>query len=299
MSAPSGASDGSRHRGYISIQAGDPSSINFLASMGWHLKSDPELFNYQGDVIINDDFVVARYSHGPGVVEYRAPDDLPKGNRIMIHACISGSETLHATTGSAVLKPLSVIRVMPEEFTGSECETGATSMFVIYRTPDANKQRDMLVGESNAVYLRVLHAAASSLLVDAPASPKPGFTHIQRGLEELTKAVAVGAELNASANLDALAKVYARGLALIRSTAINSEVGVESIARDLGISRSYLLRAFRVHGSSPSMALRTERLSVAKRLISEGADKVNAASKSGFGSERNLRRALNGDAKAQ
>lgn len=299
MSTQAGTGDGSRHRGYISIQAGDPRSIDFLASMGWHLKSDPQLFNYQGDVVINDDFVIARYSHGPGVVEYSPPDDLPKGNRIMIHACISGSETLHTTTGSGVLKPLSVIRVMPEEFTGSECETGATSMFVIYRTTDASKHRDMLVGQSDIVHLKVLNAAAASLLQNVPEEPPMGFAHVQRGLEELAKAVAADTSISADSAHSALTRVYVRGLALIRSTAINIDTSVESVAFDLGVSRSYLLRAFKIQGTSPSSEIRRERLAIAKSLLSDGLRLDETAEKSGFGSVRNLKRALKTDVSLQ
>lgn len=299
MNASSGTGDESRHRGYISIQAGDPRSVDFLASMGWHLKTDPAVFAYQGDVIINDDFVVARYSHGPGVVEYRAPKDLPKGSRTMIHACLSGSETLHSTTGSAVVKPLSIIRIMPENFTGSECETTATSLFVIYRSADADKYQAMLAGESDEVYLRVLNAAASSLLHSIPDHPGPGFSQIQRGLEELAKAVAIGADLDSGVESDSLTTMYLRAMALIGSTATDETTTVESIAQGLEISRSYLLRAFKAQGTSPSREIRRERLVSAKRLLKEDANLVAAAAGSGFGSVRNLKRALSRDIELQ
>lgn len=293
MDTPSNSGDKTRHRGFITSRARDLTPDDILACLGLHLLTDPEIFDFHGDVVINDDFVVARYSHGPGIVEYRPPENLPKGNRIMIHACLSGSETLHTATGSAVLKPLSVTRVPPEEFTRSECEVAATSMFVIYRSPSAGMHSDMLVGQSNDVYLRILDAAAASLLQNPPDHPQPGLAQVQKGLEELANAVTVGADFDANfAHVDSLTKVYASGLELIRTTATSVDTSIESLARDLKVSRSYLLRAFKAHETSPSAELRRERLESAHNLLGDGASWDEAASGSGFGSVRNLKRAL-------
>ncbi|TSI14072.1 AraC family transcriptional regulator [Brevibacterium aurantiacum] len=296
MNAPSEAGDENRHRGYISIQAGDPQTLDFLAYMGWHLKSSRERFDYRGDIVINDDFVVGKYSHGSGVVEYCAPEDLHKADRVMVHVCLSGAGILHTSTGSVALAPLDVVRVPTGELKGFESEDGATSMFVIYGSPDVSRQQETLVGQSNEIDLGILNAAATSLLCNVPEQPSPGFTQVQRALEELAKAVAVGVDLGSDSDVDALTKVYVRGMALIGSMATDEKTTVESVAHDLGVSRSYLLRAFKTHGSSPSIELRQARLANAERLLREGAADLTAvAAQSGFSTVRKLKRALTTD----
>ncbi|TSI14908.1 helix-turn-helix domain-containing protein [Brevibacterium aurantiacum] len=282
-----------RHRGYTSAEAGVSETIAFLASMGWHLTSDPALLRFKGDAVLNDDFVVARYSHGPATFKYTPPKDLPTGNRIVLHACLAGMLTLQATTTSADLNPLDVAIVQPEEITGAECRSTTTCMFVIFRSAEARKHQEMLTGQSSEVYLRILKAATFALLQDPPKGLQPGFIQIQRGLEELAKATAVRADLRA--DTDSLNAVYRRGLALIGSMATDNNTSVESIAHDLHVSRSYLLRAFKAKGTTPSATLRNERLGNARRLLEEGSSTKEAAALSGFGSARNLTGALRAD----
>lgn len=292
MDASQDTDDLDRHRGYTSVGASPSKAIRFLTSMGFHLRSDQSTLNFKGDTVLNDDFVVARYSHDSAVFDYSPPPDQAFSNQLLLHVCLSGSIVLRSTTGSASLKPLDIALVQLEEFKGSECESSTAGMFIIYRSTEASKHYEMLAGPSNVVYLRILKAAAFSLLQDPPNQLQPGFTQLQRGLEEIAKATAIGAHLYTDADIDSLRKVYVRGLALIRSMATDATTSIESIAQDLQVSRSYLLRAFKAQGTSPSVELRKARLHVAKRLLEEGASAHEAATTSGLGSSRNLRRAL-------
>lgn len=285
----------SEHRGYRRLEAGDLEEMAFLAAMGFRLTSDPDLLNFAGDIVINDEFMIGRYRHDAATFEYFPPDNVPRGNRILLHACLEGELSLHTTTGSAELKPLDVVLVQPEELTGGECPTSTTCIFVVYRAAEANKHYEMLTGPSSEVYLRIFEAATSSLLQSPPEQLEPGFVQVQRGLEELAKATAIHSQLNPEISEAPLGRVYARAMALIRSIATDPDANIETIANDMQVSRSYLLRAFKVHKTTPSFELRSTRLNVAKQLLEDGLHINDVAMSSGFGSVRNLRRALQED----
>lgn len=292
MDASQDTDDLDRHRGYTSVGASPSKAIKFLAAMGFHLRSYQSTLNFKGDTVLNDDFVVARYSHDSAVFDYIPPPGQSSNNQLLLHVCLSGSIVLRSTTGSASLKPLDIALVQLEELRGAVCESSTAGMFIIYRSTEASKHYEMLAGPSNVVYLRILKAAAFSLLQDLPDRLQPGFTQIQRGLEEIAKATAIGAHLYTDADIDSLRKVYVRGLALIRSMATDGNTSIESVAQDLQVSRSYLLRAFKSQGTTPSVELRKARLHVAKRLLEDGTSTHEAAVTAGFGSPRNLKRAL-------
>lgn len=282
-------------RGYRRLEAGDLEEMAFLGSMGFRLTSRPSELNFAGDIVMNDEFLIGRYRHDAATFEYFLPDHAPRGNRILLLACLEGEVTMHSTTGSAELKPLDVVQLQPEELTGGECLTSTTCIFVVYRAAEANKHYEMLTGPSSEVYLRIFEAATSSLLQSPPEKLEPGFVQVQRGLEELAKATAIHSQLHPEVSDSPLGRVYTRGMALIRSMATDPDANIEMIANDMQVSRSYLLRAFKVHKTTPSYELRSARLSVAKQLLDDGLHMSDAAMSSGFGPVRNLRRALQED----
>lgn len=284
--------DRSRPKGYTSVGATRSEEIAFLASMGWHLKSDPDSLGLNGDIVVNDDFVVARYSHGPATFEYSAPEGPLHDDGVMLHACLRGELTLHSRSGAAHLKPLDVGVVQAGDLAGAECESSVTCMLISYRGPEAHEHSQLLAGRSSEAHLRILNAATSSLFQGPAEDLEPGFVQVQRGLEELAKATAIGSRLYPEPGDTSLRTVYVRGLALIGSVASDADATVESIAQDLQVSRSYLFKAFKDHGSTPSNELRQARMDVAKRHLESGSSLAEAAALSGFGSVRKLRRTL-------
>ncbi|MDN5585061.1 MAG: helix-turn-helix domain-containing protein [Brevibacterium sp.] len=285
-------SDRSRPKGYTSVGATRAEEVDFLASVGWHLKSDPESLGLSGDIVVTDDFVVARYSHGPAVFEYSAPEGPLHDDGVMLHACLRGELTLHSRTGVAHLKPFDVGVVQAGDFTGAECESAVTCMIVSFRGAEAHEHYRLLAGRSSEAHLRILNAATSSLFHGPADDLEPGFVQVQRGLEELAKATAIGSRLYPESREASLRTVYVRGVALIGTVASDADTTVESIARDLQVSRSYLFKAFKDQGSTPSYELRQARVDMAKRHLEGGSSLAEAAASSGFGSVRKLRRAL-------
>lgn len=89
-------------------------------------------------------------------------------------------------------------------------------------------------------------------------------------------------------------EVYADALEVIRRRAVDPAFGVGELADELGISRRHVGRVFSQWSSSPSAAIRQERIMLARASAAEAPDEAFAeiARRAGFPTARTLKAAL-------
>lgn len=142
---------------------------------------------------------------------------------------------------------------------------------------------------------RLLANTVTTLLNDVADPEEASFAAVQSALEFLASAVALeiapGEKVsNREATASALANLHARSERVIRQRAASPSFSVGALAEHLGVSPSYLARAYRGTGATPSERIRAVRLDLATDVPLDLGGTARA-SLAGFTSHRALIRA--------
>lgn len=271
-------------------------AVEFLASAGWMLTSDPEGFRYVGDLVKNDQFVVARYWHTPADFDYEVRAELHGEERLQLVAGLEGELTYFLGDHAEVVSPGRIMLARPSTFTGARCTGPVALMFIVVPGQSLSADALLAAGQASPDYLPLLLSVMNSLLAQGSVPDDAGFARVERALEELTIAVAAQSDLTFVSRIDNDDRhLYLRAITLIAAEAMNPHVTVESITAGLGVSRSALFAAFQATGDTPARYLRRARATIAVASLAEGSDEAEAARRSGFGNVRRMRAALAGE----
>lgn len=166
-------------------------------------------------------------------------------------------------------------------------------LFALDRSDIAPLTLDEQALEDNAGASPIYHAAFAYLcgIIQLPAEPDPIEAH---ALRELTRDVARSLVRAFSANGAMNTTLRARAHRVMEEVYRRREISVNDVARQLGVSRRTLERAFSASSGSVAETLREIRARHALATMREHPDRIlrEIAEESGFGSVDSLRRAV-------
>ncbi|QHC68268.1 helix-turn-helix domain-containing protein [Rathayibacter sp. VKM Ac-2759] len=146
-------------------------------------------------------------------------------------------------------------------------------------------------------YRQLVVGAASSALTFELASAQPGFAFFLHGFTSFVTALIVQTLEDRAVKSGRGASLYDLALRVIERESKDPDFAVTELADAVGVSLRHLRRVFAEHGTTPTSALRDERLRTAYGLLSAPAGGARVSREaiahlSGFRDARTLRRAL-------
>ncbi|WP_186307568.1 helix-turn-helix domain-containing protein [Microbacterium sp. 1.5R] len=271
----------------------DEDARAFVASTGWALDPPVEDFTFAGDLLKSRDFILSRFWH-PAARFTRAP--LPHqrpGERLMILVVTEGKLTVGTRTTVNTVPEGGVLLARPESITHIENTVAVVCSLVILGGYSLANGVIVKTGTAAPDYLALFLTLTNAMLSRPVLPSEAAFNHAKRAVTELVAAMEVASDLRSEKEEHRPGdQIYIHAVALITAQSSDPATTVTAIARELGVSRSHLFRAFKTHDDSPSAHLRRVRVASATALLEQGVKEISAAEQSGFATVRRMRSAL-------
>ncbi|KQQ08043.1 helix-turn-helix domain-containing protein [Rathayibacter sp. Leaf296] len=251
----------------------------------------PQLF---ADEIVSGSFAAARIWHTAGTVRTGKSG----GGDLRVLLQIESVAHLVADGRAPLELPAGSIAVLPPEADPLFAAQRPTARIELrFEAPPT--LRGLAESTAPQVFSRdtpffaIVVATVNSVLNSDMSPSQPGFSNLRSAAENLGLALVLscfgGAELPGTREAD----LYRLAMARIDRDASRPELTVEVLARELAVSRRYLTRVFTAHGTTARDEIRRARLRLAREYFERGdAGAAHVARRSGFGSPRRLRDAL-------
>lgn len=266
---------------------------DFLALTGWELTPPTDDFSFAGDLLKSRDFIVSRFWHPPARFTFAPAPRQVAEEHLMLLVVTEGELTVGTSTTVSIVPEGGVILVRPESLTFIDSATAVVCTLVVlggYNLADGVIVR---TGHASPDYL-ALFLNLTNAIFSRPVPPSDAaFTHVERAITELVAAIAAASDLRYEKHESRPGdQIHLDAVAFIIAQAADPATTVETVARELGVSRSHLFRSFQATGDNPSGFLRRTRIANASALLDRGVTERAAAEQAGFGTVRRMRRAL-------
>ncbi len=271
----------------------------WFASRGWwaHPLAGSEPFRVFADEVSIASFVVRRVWHTAAVLTPTTPTsarDLQPAVLLQVEGSVTvdtaSSTPVTLSPGGAVLLPPGIVPAFQSPQSSARIEVRARP-----RLPAARGTRRILTAGAPTTSWRLLANTVNAFLNCDVDTEADSFTAIQSAIEYLATALAVEIALNAQDTddpplMNSFARLRSRSDRIIYRNADSASFTVARLAAELGVSRSYLARAYAEADTTPSERIRTVRLELLGGTPPDVRDETHATLV-GFSSLRALKRA--------
>ncbi|WP_424711485.1 hypothetical protein [Microbacterium sp. SLBN-111] len=276
--------------------------MDWLSAQGWRATGLIESLRIFADLIRADPFALGRIWHTSCRAKLVGNESWGARNFLMVIG-IDGTQILHTTTGTHVIRPGDVYLQNLNEPMVVEASQPVGRMVIVSEWDRLRTHRGppIPIGQAWAAdpdYLRVILSTMTATL-NTPVHPRtPGFGSVQRSLEALIEALVLQREPARLSSLStSQADLVARALQVIETCSADPAFTVDTLADILGVSRSYLHLSFAPTGVTPSRRLRYSRVFRAQTLLAERnatgeRELERIARMAGFRTVRTMQRAL-------
>lgn len=275
----------------FSLRDGD--ARDFVALTGWELTPPSDDFSFAGDFLKSRDFIVSRFWHPPARFAFTPTPGHLVEERLMFLVVTEGELTVGTSTTVSTVSEGGVLLVRPETLTFIDSATAVVCSLVVLGGYALAEGVIIKTGKASPDYLALFLGLTNGILSRPLPPSDAAFNHVERAVTELVAAVAAASDLRFEKHDSRPGdQIYVDAVALIVAQAADPAATVETIARELGVSRSHLFRSFKANGDSPSGYLRRTRVRTASALLDQGVKEHAVAERAGFGTVRRMRRAL-------
>lgn len=244
-------------------------------------------------VIRFDAFLAAQMTTRPAV--YAWTRDRPEARRRYIFLLITQGSVSMTTNGVTSAAVQGGTLAAPPSTGELRFEAHTESTFVVF-TVDANEVRPLAIpgsGSTTVELARPVFRVMHDYLAEAAKSPPATDARDAETLRSMTRNIAVGL-MRAAAPSAKQDGILERASAILEANAASLTFSADDVARELGVARRTLDRAYAREGLSVSDELRAQRARLARQLLTRHPDLHldTVAQESGFASQQVMRRAL-------
>lgn len=290
-------------------------ATEWLAQRNWHAGATPRPFQILGDEVSTPTLTLRRFATSPlnGMLGNRFGKQSPE-NTIEVSLVVEGRlilsapgmPPLDAGEGSFFARRGDCVYDIETNRPFAVMQLVVSAEHLRASLPSANNSSTTLARllEVSPVVRATFTALSTSLLNADISADDPGFPWLTRALEQLFFAIIEGSTDAEPLRSATEREHYARARRYIQANASNPDLDAALLAKEIGLSRSYVQRIFRQMGDTPMNYLRRLRVVQAQQLLRIGDGSVRPdytaiARACGFRSLRALRDAMAKHANAQ